>query len=173
LFLYHCRCCYIVVSVVNRAKGKIIGVPKICNSSQHHYPTKMSVSSALLSRLQNPKLLNWLPAAAATGSAFNVVDPYQQHVIANIPDYENCNDAIAKAHAAFPMYSQTLASQRSKWLKKLADEQRKNVDDLAMILSLESAKPIREARFVVVVVVVCVRMVLLRWRLPKVFVLDS
>ena len=109
----------------------------------------LHIANALRSRLKNPKLLEGFTPRHASAT-FSVEDPSgtlgSQEPIAHVPDVRDIDEIIGNAHEAFKSYSKTLASQRSKMLRSLAQAQRSNCEDLAVILSCESGKPIKEAR---------------------------
>lgn len=50
------------------------------------------------------------------------------------------------AHESFKSYKKTSARQRARWLRRWSDLCLKNIDDLALILTLENGKAVAEAR---------------------------
>jgi len=111
----------------------------------------LRVSSLLSSRLKNDKLLRFAAASELTDGEFAVRDPsgaigVGDEPIASVPEMKSIDVAVTNALNSFQTYSRTLASHRFKLLNKLAVAQRANSEDLAIILSAESGKPIKEAR---------------------------
>jgi succinate-semialdehyde dehydrogenase/glutarate-semialdehyde dehydrogenase len=114
------------------------------------------VSSLLTKRLKNESLLRFPTLSPKTlqlvspQDKFYVQDPSESlgssEPLAEVPDIKDLDETIEAASQAFKQYSRTLATQRAKWMKALADAQRTNLEDLATILSCESGKPIRESR---------------------------
>lgn len=56
------------------------------------------------------------------------------------------DNAVEAAHTAFLTYKTTSARQRARWLRKWSDLCLENIDDLALILTLENGKPLGEAK---------------------------
>ncbi|OQV05935.1 hypothetical protein CLAIMM_10587 [Cladophialophora immunda] len=85
---------------------------------------------------------------AASGKTFDVYDPATLDKIATLPEMgaEDTNKAIAAAHEAFQSFKKTSARQRARWLRKWSDLCLENVDDLALILTLENGKTLVEAK---------------------------
>ncbi|OAP64338.1 hypothetical protein AYL99_00310 [Fonsecaea erecta] len=85
---------------------------------------------------------------AASGKTFDVYDPATLDKIATIPEMgaEDTDKAIAAAHEAFQSFKKTTARQRARWLRKWSDLCLENIDDLALILTLENGKTLVEAK---------------------------
>ncbi|KAL4787989.1 Aldehyde/histidinol dehydrogenase [Aspergillus varians] len=88
----------------------------------------------------------WVPSTS--GAVFTVINPATLETLATLPEM-NASDtetAIAAAHAAFKSYKKTTARQRAGWLRRWHSLCLENVDDLALILTLENGKPLAEAK---------------------------
>jgi succinate-semialdehyde dehydrogenase / glutarate-semialdehyde dehydrogenase len=68
--------------------------------------------------------------------------------IAMIPEMgaKDTHLAIAAAHEAFKLYKKTTTRQRVRWLRKWSDLCMENIDNLALILTLENGKTLSEAK---------------------------
>ena len=85
---------------------------------------------------------------AVSGKTFDVLNPSDEKVLAKVP-YGSKKDAelaIEAAKKAFPVWKGTNAFDRAKLLKKVANRIRMDVDKFAEITTLESGKPLVEAR---------------------------
>jgi aminomuconate-semialdehyde/2-hydroxymuconate-6-semialdehyde dehydrogenase len=87
---------------------------------------------------------------AASGSTVPVIEPATGHQYAIVPasDTHDINAAVAAAHAAFPAWSATSASDRAALLLTLADLIDSNVEALARAESIDTGKPLALARSV-------------------------
>ncbi len=85
---------------------------------------------------------------ALNGATWNVINPATEETIREVPfgDGSDCRAAIEAAHLAFPGWSRTTPYQRSAILKKAADLMRERMDQLAETTTLESGKPLLQAR---------------------------
>jgi succinate-semialdehyde dehydrogenase/glutarate-semialdehyde dehydrogenase len=85
---------------------------------------------------------------AKSGKTFNVVDPATLETIATIPEMGAADTALAveAAHEAFQSFKKTTARQRARILRKWSDLCLENIDDLALILTLENGKTLTEAK---------------------------
>ncbi|KAH7000942.1 succinate-semialdehyde dehydrogenase [Ilyonectria destructans] len=86
--------------------------------------------------------------SSASGSVFDVRNPATLETIATLPEMTtgDTDRAVAAAHEAFKTYKKTAARQRARWLRRWSELCLENVDDLALILTLENGKPLTEAR---------------------------
>ena len=86
--------------------------------------------------------------SAASGRTTAVLNPADGTALAQVPDMgaADTSAAIAASVAAFPAWSQRPAPERSALLRRLHDALLANADGLAVLLSLESGKPLEEAR---------------------------
>lgn len=77
-----------------------------------------------------------------------VLDPSTGKEIARVPRYglTETTEAIAAARAAFDRWSNLLAKERSKLLRRWFDLVLCNLDELAILLTSEQGKPLPEAR---------------------------
>ncbi|KAJ2656396.1 hypothetical protein IW148_005623 [Coemansia sp. RSA 1199] len=85
---------------------------------------------------------------SASNKTFKVTDPGTCETLGHVSDM-NASDvqsAIDAAHRAFESWKQTTARERARVLRGWADLMIKNQEDLARVLTLESGKPIMEAR---------------------------
>lgn len=111
----------------------------------------------LLLQLKNPSLLSaCITSASSAAPNFAVHDSGRRafspspvdDVLARVEDQDESSweHSIDKAHRAFPSYAHLTGHERSRMLRRLADAQRKNAEDLSVILACEAGKPIKEAR---------------------------
>ncbi|PYI01530.1 succinate-semialdehyde dehydrogenase [Aspergillus sclerotiicarbonarius CBS 121057] len=99
--------------------------------------------------LQTKGLIDGKWSPAATGETFRVVNPASLDVLATLPEMgaEDATQAIVAASRAFASFrTTTTARQRARWLRKWNDLVLENIDDLALILTLENGKTLQEAR---------------------------
>lgn len=105
-------------------------------------------------QLKNPSLfktqayINGQWQNASSGKTFSVTNPFNNSVLAEVPDMEGdeTRQAVDAAHEAFKSWKKTTAAHRSKLMRKWFDLQIENADDLAQILTLEQGKPLAEAK---------------------------
>ena len=115
----------------------------------------MPISDILLSKLSDPGLLpaasyvggQWIETAS-DGATFEVNNPSTGEIIATLPDLgaAETRSAIDAAYDAQKEWAALTAKERSAVLRKLYELQMANVEDLAIILTMEMGKPIAEAR---------------------------
>jgi len=79
--------------------------------------------------------------------SFEVIDPANGKVIARVPSLgqEETNKTIAAASAAWPTWKAMTAKKRSLFLKRWYALIVENQNDLAMIMTREQGKPLKEA----------------------------
>ncbi|TPX08495.1 uncharacterized protein E0L32_009982 [Thyridium curvatum] len=79
---------------------------------------------------------------------FEVEDPGSAEVIATVADLDasDVDFAIASSKAAFEAFSESLPARRSQLLLKWEQLIRNNLDDLALVLTYETGKPLAESR---------------------------
>jgi succinate-semialdehyde dehydrogenase/glutarate-semialdehyde dehydrogenase len=109
---------------------------------------------ALKARLKDPELLKtqifvggqWIDAA--NGETIDVLNPATQEVLAKVPKAgaSETRAAIAEANAVFPMWKSQPAKQRADVMKKWYQLVVDNIDDIAIIMSAESGKPVKESK---------------------------
>lgn len=105
-------------------------------------------------KLQNETLLRtqsyingaWI--SAKSGQTFEVTNPYDQSVIAQVADLGRAEtkEAIAHTKEALKIWQEKTAYQRNKILCQWHDLIIKNTDDLAKIITCEQGKPIAESK---------------------------
>ncbi|XP_075215326.1 succinate-semialdehyde dehydrogenase, mitochondrial-like [Lycorma delicatula] len=85
---------------------------------------------------------------ANSKKTFKVINPANLMEISLVPDMNlpDVQEAIKAAHTAFPAWSSLTAKERGSVLKKLCNLLLQNIDEFAKILTLESGKPIAEAK---------------------------
>lgn len=85
---------------------------------------------------------------AVNGKSINITNPFNNEVIASVPDYGKPETilAIEAANKAFHQWSSLTAKQRSDLLLKWSDLIDQHKEDLARIMTLEQGKSIIEAR---------------------------
>jgi succinate-semialdehyde dehydrogenase/glutarate-semialdehyde dehydrogenase len=86
--------------------------------------------------------------SSKSGKTFDVVDPATLKKIATIPEMGAADTvlAIEAAHEAFQSFKKTSARERARMLRKWNDLCLANIDDLALILTLENGKTLTEAK---------------------------
>jgi acyl-CoA reductase-like NAD-dependent aldehyde dehydrogenase len=89
---------------------------------------------------------NW--SSAVSGRTKPVINPATEEVLREVPfgDGEDCGLAIEAAAEAFPAWSKRTAYERAAILKRAADLMRERSADLARTTTLESGKPLLQAR---------------------------
>ncbi len=98
--------------------------------------------------LKTKSYINGKWVDAVSGNKFDVQNPANGDVIASVSDCsaDQAKHAIDAAHEAFQSWSKTTADHRSKILRSWADLTRKHADDLAIIMTSEQGKPLKEAK---------------------------
>ncbi|XP_034936924.1 3-sulfolactaldehyde dehydrogenase [Chelonus insularis] len=101
-----------------------------------------------MSLLKNMGYINgkWVPAMS--GVKFDVLNPVNQSVIAQVPDMnvEDTKLAIDAASKAFKTFSKTTAKERSDLLRSWYNLMVKHSEELAEILTKENGKSLAESR---------------------------
>lgn len=89
---------------------------------------------------------NWV--SAACNKTFDVKNPADGSLVGTVPDMavEDVQIALEKAYEAFHIWQEITAKERSLFLRKWYDLMVKNSEELANIMTLESGKPMIEAR---------------------------
>ncbi|XP_020680925.1 succinate-semialdehyde dehydrogenase, mitochondrial [Dendrobium catenatum] len=84
---------------------------------------------------------------AYDGKTIKVENPATGELIANVPfmGKKEAGDAISSAYSTFNSWSKLSASERSKCLRKWYDLLLAHKDDLALLITLEQGKPLKEA----------------------------
>ena len=87
----------------------------------------------------------WVEADA--GGTFPVVDPATGSELARVPRMGagETRRAIGAASNAYPGWRRTLAKERARILRRWADLMLEHRDDLALLLTAEQGKPLRES----------------------------
>ncbi|HRA48029.1 MAG TPA: aldehyde dehydrogenase family protein [Thermomicrobiales bacterium] len=95
-------------------------------------------------------LINGQPVAAATGETFEVVNPARNSIIATVAKAgkEDVDRAVAIARKAFDEgpWPRMNPSERGRIVRKIADLIRERADDLAQLESLNTGKPLANAK---------------------------
>lgn len=81
-------------------------------------------------------------------ATFDVKNPATLETIATLPEMDSVDThkAIQAAHDTYKTFRKTTARQRARWLRRWNDLCHENIDDLALILSLENGKTVAEAK---------------------------
>lgn len=89
---------------------------------------------------------NWIEGTK--GKNFSVFDPFDEKEIAKVPHLgkKETIQAIEAASWAFPTWSAMLVRDRSQKLMRLAELIRQNLQDLALLVTLEQGKPLHESK---------------------------
>ncbi|KAL1129850.1 hypothetical protein AAG570_012794 [Ranatra chinensis] len=100
-----------------------------------------------MSVLREEAFIDGAWVTALRGGSFKVYNPTDGSCVGEVPsmDIDDARNAVTCAHTAFNTWSQSTAKERSDFLKSWFNEIKKNTDELARILSLESGKPLAEA----------------------------
>ncbi|KAK5401755.1 hypothetical protein LTR06_010862 [Exophiala xenobiotica] len=100
------------------------------------------------SLLRNQGFIDGRWVDAISGRTFDVVDPASLDKLASIPEMgtEDTVAAVEAAHSAFKTFKDTTARERARLLRRWNDLCLQNIEDLALILSLENGKTLAEAR---------------------------
>ena len=85
---------------------------------------------------------------AADGSTFEVFNPYDNSLLANVSEakQEDIDRAVKAARDAFPAWAAMSPSDRGVLLGKLADAVEADRDNLSLIETLDTGHPIRDTR---------------------------
>lgn len=85
---------------------------------------------------------------ARSGRTLDVFDPARGLAYAQVAagDADDAVDAIAAANAAFPAWSTLPATERARWMERLADAVEARLDDFAHAEALDGGKPYALAR---------------------------
>ena len=115
----------------------------------------MATQKKTLKDLKNKKLFQtkgyingeWVDSVSGK-STFDVVDPATLDKIATLPemDKEDVKKAVDAAAEAFKSYKKTTARQRARMLRKWSDLCHENIDDLALIMTMENGKTLTESK---------------------------
>ena len=91
-----------------------------------------------------PHWINGQPRDAASGAWLPVYEPASGQIYAEVADgnADDVADAIAAAQAAFPAWSGLPASERARWMEKLAAALEARLDDFAQAEARDGGKPI-------------------------------
>ncbi|KAJ4758337.1 Aldehyde dehydrogenase [Rhynchospora pubera] len=123
-------------------------------SSPHLFRRHMSTEPmAALDRIRNSGLLKtqglvggkWIDSY--DGKKIEVQNPATGDVIASVPcmGTKETTDAISSAYSTYSSWSKLTAAERSKALRNWYDLIIKHKDELALLITLEQGKPIKEA----------------------------
>jgi succinate-semialdehyde dehydrogenase/glutarate-semialdehyde dehydrogenase len=84
---------------------------------------------------------------SVTGETVTVINPANGEVVGDVPKAgrKETAQAVDAAHQAFPAWSGLTAAERGAYLKKWAEEIRRNRESLARLLTMEQGKPLSEA----------------------------
>jgi succinate-semialdehyde dehydrogenase/glutarate-semialdehyde dehydrogenase len=100
------------------------------------------------SLFQTQAFIDGVWADADSGKTVTVKNPATGAVLGTVPNMgaDETRRAIAAASKAFDTWRHMLAADRAKILKRWADLQTENLDDLSRILTAEQGKPLAQAR---------------------------
>jgi len=138
------------LSSSKRSSPQITKRSRLTNSSNgngHTPKSRNGVSSSVMSWLRQPKrnLIGgkWVPAAS--GKTFEVLNPADASLLAQVPDSEgeDINRAVAAARRAFEAgpWRQMTPSERGRLLWRIGDLLLEHVDEFAELESLDNGKP--------------------------------
>ncbi|HYM50781.1 MAG TPA: aldehyde dehydrogenase family protein, partial [Candidatus Limnocylindrales bacterium] len=88
------------------------------------------------------------PATARSGATVEIRDPATGELVDTVPQagVEETRQAIDAAHAAFPAWAALLPHKRSQLLLKGASLARQHLDEVALLLTREQGKPLRDSK---------------------------
>ncbi|WP_295735899.1 NAD-dependent succinate-semialdehyde dehydrogenase [uncultured Bartonella sp.] len=100
------------------------------------------------SLLKDKCLINGQWLSAKSNETISVTNPADGDVVGNVPSLSatEVETVIEASNAAFKQWRKLTAADRSKILRKWFDLMIANADDLAMIMTSEQGKPLKEAR---------------------------
>ena len=100
------------------------------------------------SLLKDKCLINGQWLLAKSNETISVTNPADGDVVGNVPSLSatEVETVIEASNAAFKQWRKLTAADRSKILRKWFDLMIANADDLAMIMTSEQGKPLKEAR---------------------------
>ncbi|WP_148359102.1 NAD-dependent succinate-semialdehyde dehydrogenase [Peribacillus simplex] len=80
--------------------------------------------------------------------SFDVINPATGKVIANVPKSgkKETDEAVEAAHTAYQSWSKLASTERSQYIRKVAEIMHANKEELAKIMTLEMGKPLAESR---------------------------
>ena len=83
-----------------------------------------------------------------TKEKIDVINPFNEEVLGQIPvsTKEDLDQALDAAKKSFQLWKRTSPWERSKIIKKIADLIRERADDIAKTMTLETGKPLVEAK---------------------------
>ncbi|MEM1326821.1 MAG: NAD-dependent succinate-semialdehyde dehydrogenase [Bacteroidota bacterium] len=98
--------------------------------------------------LQTNAFINGQFVKANSGATFEVHNPFDHELLAEVADCGKAEteEAIQHAQDAFKIWNGYRAAKRSRILRRWYELQLEHVDDLARILTLEQGKPFTEAK---------------------------
>ena len=87
-------------------------------------------------------------ATARSGATVEIKAPATGELVDRVPQagVEETRQAIDAAHAAFRAWADMLPQQRAKILMKGASLAREHLDEVAMLLTREQGKPLRDSK---------------------------
>ena len=99
-------------------------------------------------RMQLPHWIDGTSVTPANGQWLDVFDPATRAVSLQVADGSaaDVDAAVAAAQAAFPAWSALPASERARWLERLADAVEERLDDFAHAEAVDGGKPLALAR---------------------------
>ncbi len=98
--------------------------------------------------LRESNLIDGRWVEADNGAVTSVVNPATGQVVGTVPAMgaAETRRAIEAANAAFPRWRAMVAKDRGAILRRIAELMHENVEDLALIMTVEQGKPLAEAR---------------------------
>jgi succinate-semialdehyde dehydrogenase/glutarate-semialdehyde dehydrogenase len=89
---------------------------------------------------------DWRPARR--GGTCEVIDPGREEVVGTIPlaEADDLDDALGAARRGFETWRRVQPWERARLLRRASDLLRQRIDDVARITTLETGKPLAEAR---------------------------
>src|ERR1041385_1919378 len=87
-------------------------------------------------------------AGSSSGQTYDVINPATGEVVDSAPrgNESDARAAIDAAHAAFPVWSETAAEARAQLILKGIETVKKEISDLAVLLTKEQGKPLGDSQ---------------------------
>lgn len=98
--------------------------------------------------ISNKAYINGLWVATADKKTYEIINPANGELLANVPSMSSLDteQAIAAANAALPAWKQRTAKDRSQLLRRWFDLIMQHQDQLANLMTQEQGKPLAEAK---------------------------
>ncbi|KAL8554887.1 hypothetical protein ACS0TY_002895 [Phlomoides rotata] len=122
--------------------------PSIFGIAKCHFSTAVEPSSRHGKSIRVPNLIGGSFVDSHSSDTIDVINPATQEVVSKVPltTKEEFNSAVAAAKEAFPSWRNTPITTRQRIMFKLQDLIRKNMDKLALNITTEQGKTLKDAQ---------------------------